>query len=253
MSPSERIVAWLDEAHGFGSLENYVKSLVDQPPSAYPINRLPHEAVASVRATMRGKPADEVAQAVRQQARETLLRFELVIGLNVAAQEQVERQGLVWAALLGQLGILELRQEYELETVPRALQDLVRLRNLFAWQVDELLAGRAARVEIEARYLDGRQALFPAIAAAWVKQLSDIQETTLMVDRLTELDGAPSVMLHDPSQVAIRTATIVREHVAKAKVTTLEKLDDEHQLFAIANRWLRELLAETAAAHSPGQ
>lgn len=253
MSPTERIVVWLDEAHGLGSLEAYFKSLLDQPPTAYPINRLPHEAATAARAAMRGQPSDKVARAVRQGVRESLLRYVLVIGLNVAAHEQVERQGLVWAAVLGQLGVLQLRHDYEPESVPRYLEQLVRLRDLLARQVDDLLAGEAARVEIEARYLDGREVLFPAIATAWAKRLRESQETTIMADRLAELDGAQPGVLHDPALVETRTAALVREHVVRAKVTTLEKLDEERQAFAIANRWVRETVGQAVVVPEPAR
>ncbi len=95
LTPTERVLAWLDEAHAFGDLEGYVRSLLDQPAEALPINRLADEAAAAARAPLRGKPPEFVAKAVRKATRETIFRFELVLRGNVKAHETIDRETLV--------------------------------------------------------------------------------------------------------------------------------------------------------------
>ena len=50
LTPTQRVLAWLDEAHAFGGLGACVDSLLDQPPEAFPFNRLARDTVAATRA-----------------------------------------------------------------------------------------------------------------------------------------------------------------------------------------------------------
>src|SRR5512135_2673818 len=79
LTPTQLVVRWLDEAHGFGSLEAYVGSLLDEPPERQPLDRLLGEAVAGVRAAIPSSRRDARAPAIRTALRETAFRFELVL------------------------------------------------------------------------------------------------------------------------------------------------------------------------------
>ncbi|MCZ7537526.1 MAG: hypothetical protein M5T61_17555 [Acidimicrobiia bacterium] len=106
LTPTQRVIGWLEEAHAYGDMETYTRALIGQPPDAFPINRLCREAAQAARAAARGKSAEEINRAIRKELRETAFRYQLVMALNVAAHEQVDRVGLVHAALGGHVGVL---------------------------------------------------------------------------------------------------------------------------------------------------
>jgi hypothetical protein len=91
LTPTQRVLAWLDEAHTHGSLSTYIDSLLEGPPEAFPVNRLAREAAEAARAVQRGKSSELVDTAVRKALRATLIRFELVLRINVVSHEMIER------------------------------------------------------------------------------------------------------------------------------------------------------------------
>lgn len=106
LSPTELVLRWLSEAHGFGDLESYVRSLLAEPPPEGPLDRLAREAAQGVRSGFRGKRPEVVDAAVRSTLRETVFRFELVMRINVTVQELLEREGLIEAVLSAHLTLL---------------------------------------------------------------------------------------------------------------------------------------------------
>ena len=124
-----------------------------------------------------------------------------------------------------------------LATVPVTYLDLsieqARLLNL------ALLASQEARSSVETRYLDGHQALFPDVAAAFEKQLRSSQEIAVTAVRLGELDGLPPAALAEPDGLSGRTAELVTDLAEPAKADALEKLGEGRRAFDIAVSWLR--------------
>jgi hypothetical protein len=55
-STSEIVLAWLAEAQAYPTLSEYLASLIDQPPEAWPLARLASEVEAAVRARAKGTP-----------------------------------------------------------------------------------------------------------------------------------------------------------------------------------------------------
>jgi len=102
----QRVLAWLDEAHAFGGLGAYIDWLLDQPPEAFPVNRLAREANHAARAALRGKPTQTVEAGVRKALRATIFRFELVMRINVVTHEMIDRETLIYAAFAGHLALL---------------------------------------------------------------------------------------------------------------------------------------------------
>lgn len=73
LSPTELILRWLQEAHDFGDIESYTRSLLGEPSPEGPLDRLAREAAQGARAGLRGKqePGDapgrsDVSGAVRR-------------------------------------------------------------------------------------------------------------------------------------------------------------------------------------------
>jgi hypothetical protein len=164
LTPTQRVVAWLDEAHAFGDLETYARSLLDQRPQALPINRLLDEAIAAVRASLRGKPAEVIDAAVRKAARERLFRYDLVIRANIGGHETLDRESLVYAVLGATIALLTTQERDVRRADAAYVERLATCRDAAFARVDEMLAWAEARSIAEGRYLNGHTALFPTVA-----------------------------------------------------------------------------------------
>ena len=106
LTPTQLVVRWLDEAHAYGSLDAYVRSLLDGPDEEFPLDRLLREAKATVkRPTSTNRRADPDAP-LRKVLLETAFRFELVLRINVTTHELLDREELRSAALTANLALL---------------------------------------------------------------------------------------------------------------------------------------------------
>jgi len=111
-----------------------------------------------------------------------------------------------------------------------------------------LHALETARCRVEARYLGGASALFPADKRAWAEQrrLSEAMAVTAM--RPAELEGHDLPPADDPASVEDRVAKPVADHVEPARVTAYNELGDGHRAGAVATRWLRLKFAKPSGA-----
>jgi len=245
LSPTQLVLRWLAEAHAYGDIEPYVASFLEQDPPVAPLDRLAREAVHGARATLRGKRPDLVDAAVRNALRETVFRFELVMRINVAAHELLEREALIDAALSANLALAFKDDERPAD--PKRLEHLGRLRDLIVIRVSELGATAQARTIAAERYLQGQSALFPNLAGAWEEQL---KSTTLIADmavRMAQIDGVPDAAPPDPEALSRRIAGLVADLVQPAKADALDKLGEGKSAFDIANAWVRSKLAAAPA------
>jgi hypothetical protein len=160
LGPPEAMRLWLDEAHAFGSLAAYVAWLVDQPLTAAPLVRVPEAAIQA----MKGQPRDATREAVRDAIRDGVFKVVLVLELSRANEEAIGDAALRYVALCWELRAIQF------ETRLAGSGATGRLR---AWRASvsellvDLLAAEEARGRLEARYLEGRAALFPNMAADW--------------------------------------------------------------------------------------
>jgi hypothetical protein len=175
--------------------------------------------------------------------RETVFRFELVMRINVAAHELLDREVLFETIFASQLALLVCDERAQRLRDEPYLHRLGQCRDLTVLRVNELLATREARSTVETRYLDRHPALFPDIAAAFDRQLRASQELAVMAIHLGELDGVPPAEPDDPEAVGLRASQLVADLVEPAKSTALEKLGEGRPAFEIANAWLRNKFA----------
>jgi hypothetical protein len=242
LTPTQRILVWLDEAHAFGSLENYVASLIDQPAEQYPLNRLLNAAKQSAGGGRWGKSTPETDAAVRAALRAVTFRFELVTRINVVAHEALDREVFAYAAFTSQVALLVSDDRTQRRADAQHLERLASVRDtMFVW-VDGLLARQEARAVVERRYLDGHPALFPAVAAAWEERVLANQEAAVMADALAELDGARPFVIPDEAAIAASVERHVGNLVTHARVMALDKLDEGRRAIAIASEWVRPKL-----------
>jgi hypothetical protein len=192
---------------------------------------------------MRGKRPELAKAAVRSALRETVFRFELVMRINVAAHELLDREILFETIFASQLALLVCGKRLADDS---HLLRLRQCRDLTLLRVNELLATREARSSVEARYLDGHAALFPDVASVFDEQLRRSQELADMAVHLAEIDGVDPAEPDDPEAVGLRVSQLVADLVEPARSTALEKLGEGRPAFDIANAWLRQKLAVAA-------
>jgi hypothetical protein len=167
----------------------------------------------------------------------------LAVRINVSAQEMLEREALIDAALSAQIALLTWGENRD----PKNGQRLARLRDLVILRVGELHATQEVRSVVEGRYLDGHAALFPDVAHAWDEQVGSTKVIAEVAARLAELEGASPPVPPGPVP-SHRTAELVTDLVEPAKADALEKLDEGRRAFGIATGWLRSRLAPKAIA-----
>ena len=77
LTPKQAIMMWLQEAHAFKSIEEYVRHLNKQPDSAAPLHKLTTLVSERVNRTRKGPPREEVDRAVLQAYKDVLFLFFL--------------------------------------------------------------------------------------------------------------------------------------------------------------------------------
>jgi hypothetical protein len=244
--PTELVVRWLDEVYAYGDLVTHARSLLEAESQETPLDRLAREADAGARASAKGRRAEEIATAARTAVRETVFRFELVLRITNVSHERMDREALVDAVLAAQLALLTSMDEKE-RTEPSYIRRAEMLRDLAVDRVDELRLAQQAREQVEARYLGGHPALFPAAVVAWEEQLRSTHTIAAVAVRLAELDGIPPPEPDDADTAATRVAELVADLIEPARVTALEKLGEGARAAGIATQWLRGRLAPNGA------
>jgi hypothetical protein len=252
LSPTQLVLRWMAEAHAFGDVPAYVASLLAQEPPVAPLDRLAREAVRGAQAAMRGKRPELVNAAVRSALRETVLRFELVMSINVTTHELIDREELIAALFASQLAMLLSEGSGKRLADDSHLSRLELCRRVTLLRVNELVASRDARSSVEARYLDGHAALFPDIAAAFEAQLRSSQEIAASAVRAAELDGVEPAPPEDPDAVTVRAGQLVADLVEPAKSEALDKLGEGRKALDIAAGWVRAKMAASGAAQDVG-
>jgi hypothetical protein len=247
LSPTQLILRWLADAHSYRSVEGYVASLFEDDPPANPLDRLAREAARGAQAAMRGKRPEVVAEAVRSALRETVFRFELVMKISMTANELLDREGLIDAALSAQLALM-MREK---PGSHRYAERRAGLRELLAFRVSELRAAQEARSIVEMRFFDGHVALFPVVAAAWDEQFASIEAIAELAVRLAGIAGVPAALPPDPGALSKRTLELVADLVEPARAEALEKLGESERALGIANAWLQTKMS-AATLPAPG-
>ena len=238
LSPTELVCRWLDEAHTFDDLASYTGWLLDEPEDAHPADRLLREASEGVRSRLGRRTPEALEEAVRKALRETLFRFELVLRINVLAHDTIERESLVQTIFALQFSTLvESKRSEAVDT------RLVELRRLVDGRVHHLDALAAARDEVEARYLAGHPALFPAERRRWTDVRTATATLADLAARIGELDGWGPTRDGGPGTPDADVSGFVADLVEPAKVAALEKLGEGRHAFGIATRWLRPKLS----------
>ena len=239
LTPTELVVAWLEEAHGYGTLVAAVRSLLAEPTPMPPLDRLARAASDGARSRAKGKSADERNEAIDTAVSETVFRFRLVLRIITVTCQVLDRQLLLEALCGTRLGLLLTTDRFIAKRDPGYLADLIQVRDLIVGRVDELLAAEEARATVERRYLGGHQALFPDRQAEWAEQLLQTQRLGAMAIGLTDKVGVAPPTPPEPEVTASRVERLVAHLVEPARADALEDLGQGRRAFGIAASWVR--------------
>ena len=241
LSPTALVVRWLAEAHAYDDLGSYSAALLDADPSTFPMDRLAREAKASATERTHGRPRAEADRAVRAAIIAAVFRVQLVLRINVLAADFVDREVLVQAALSAYLGLTVEGSASQVRD--RVLIPVVRCRDLLLGRVTEFHAMETAHSRVEARFLGGAPALFPASQRRWEEQRTQSEAMAVIAMRLAELDGFDPPVPEDAAAVEARVEQLVADYLEPARSTAYNELGDGRRAVAVATRWLRQKLA----------
>jgi hypothetical protein len=237
LTPTHLVVRWIDEIHAYDDMSAYLRSLTERPVGDYQLDRLSRDAREGARNRTRGMLRAEADKAVRRAVVETLFRGLLVLEINVRTQDFLDREGLIYLVLISHVSLaLEVAEERLGEP---ALVRLVTGRDLLLARVIELHAFEKAREQVQARYLDGADALAPSARRAWDRQRRASEEAAVMAMRIAELDGADPPPPDDEAAFAARVASLAADFVQPAKSKAYDQLGDGRRAQAVAAAWLR--------------
>jgi hypothetical protein len=239
LSPTEAVLRWLAEARAFGGFGAYAVATLEVPEGAAPLEQISARVEAAARREHRGASRATLGAAIAGDLEDALFRYELILRLNAATLELVERLRPRLRALVAALanrkadapvGVAETAQS---GTTPTAVDG-----RSAAWgeQVNELIATVAiedeARSALEHGYLDGAAALFADVAQGWRTLGAEVHEIASGARRGTR--SGPSNSL--PRKAQARAGAIA----ADARLAALLALG-EH---ARATELLRALAAD---------
>jgi hypothetical protein len=112
LTPKQAILLWMEEAHQYDTMEQYVRSLKPGPEAAWPLAILPEKIATATEQAMKGRPRQEVARVARQAIRDVLFLFHLHQQVN---QKLMEEDRHYWTrALLLSTELDALRRERQL-------------------------------------------------------------------------------------------------------------------------------------------
>jgi len=101
LSPTALVLRWLAEAHTYDDVTTYTRSLVEEDPPTFPLDRLAHEAETSARQQTRGLPREEPKRrSARRSSRPSSGSSSYIL-----AQEFLDREVLIQAALSAYLAL----------------------------------------------------------------------------------------------------------------------------------------------------
>ena len=180
LSPQQAVLLWMEEAHRFDGMLEYAKSLLGQPLSAYPIQRLRDQAAIATRAAMRGGPRKAVEKAEALAERDALFLFYLHQQVNHKVLDEQRGNALEILFLAERLNAMVRGQEVRMaraeggvaEEADGAAGGAGARKAAAQWAewagrlLRDLHAVHSAAVALGERYFGGRQILFRESAEA---------------------------------------------------------------------------------------
>jgi hypothetical protein len=243
LSPTELVLRWLNEAHGHDSFVAYSRAIYALGPGALPLDRLVREARDAAEAASRRGSREKRDETIRAAIRQAVFLFHLVLQSIVLAEAALDREALMCTALSAHLGLIMVDDREAGHSVFRSrAEGLTALRCGAVARASELRALETARVRVEARYLGGHPALFPATARSWVEQRERTETLAEIIVRLAEFEGLPRLPGDDPGVFEARVGELTADHVEPARVKALDEIGEGRRAVSVAMAWLEPKL-----------
>jgi hypothetical protein len=239
LDPTSRVVAWLEEAHAYGSIEAYTATIIAGGVEALPLQGLIDATAASARRSAPRDPGQADAY-VRLALRATLFRVLLATRIMETTMIVLREARLVHLAMSGAV-ILAL------EKVTEGWMPLTTMRDFLFERVNGLLIAEEARRVAEERYLGGHQANYPDVLAGWAEHDFEAKKMAVAAMRICELEGLEPLdedrfITLDPERITRNVADLVEP----ARIRTLEMMGDDRAAAERLVRWLERSLASRA-------
>jgi hypothetical protein len=239
LGPKELVLRWLAEAHAHDDFTPYARATYAIGPDAWPLDRLVHETIDWLEATQRGHPRKDHHERRRAALRQVLFLFYLIIRMIERTQDLLDRELLLEGFISAHLGLATIdTEDGKRSAMPTHARRLESIRTLAVARLTEWRALETARSRVEAKYLDGHPALFPATIRTWTDQLQGLKTLAVIAERLAELDGLEPSPPHDADASAARVDQLVDDLVEPARVKALDQMGEGRRAISIAMRWL---------------
>jgi len=194
LTPKQAIILWMQEAHQFPSMGDYVKSLLDKPESAFPLWRLPEQVERAARDAMKGQPKPTIEMAVRRAVRDVVFLFHLHQHLNRKAMEEQRAWNLLLVVLAERLRGM-IREEYFRATLQEVA---IRVDTETPCRRRRGLLGNLHALSKEHERKTGRLKEWQALAELFLAELYAFQQLVTLVSR-RHFDGCQA-LFPDPAQ-----------------------------------------------------
>ena len=250
LAARDSVLLWLEEVRRYPSLVDYGQAKLDRPDGGLPLDRILERVATAVGQRTKGTDPALSQRAIRQESRDAVLLYVLVVKLNQAVWDLARDWGapiaLTLTAQLRSLAADPLSFHAAARAADAAAAAVVD-RGWQAWwanataMLNEVDAAAAARTEVEARYFDGRSALF-------VDAADELASTQALADRVSQLvDAIPTPLRarlpeqaehrnHGLDQrVAARVAAVTEE----ARISAFKLLGEPLRAAGLVERRLR--------------
>jgi hypothetical protein len=243
LGPKELVLRWLAEAHAHDDFTAYTRAIYAIGPEGLPLDRLINETIDWIEATQRGVPRDDRDDRRQKALRQVLFLFYLVMRTIERTQDLLDRELLLEGLISAPLGLAAIDiEDGKRSAVPTHARRLESIRTMALARLAEWRALGIARSRVEAKYLDGHSALFPATSRDWAEQLERIKTLAGFAERLAEIDGLDPSPPEDPDAFAVRVEQLVDDLVELARVKAFDEMGEGRRAASIAIRWLRPML-----------
>jgi hypothetical protein len=234
LGPLEIMRRWLAEAHGYDDFHAYFAAMHPLGIEGLPLDRLVLQAKEAAEAN-RSIPFSERGKAAQTAMRSVIFLFQLALRALTMAEDAIDREGLRYAALTAQLGLVVTDGSF----FPSRAEGLATLREAAIRWANELRATETARTRVEVEYFGGTPVLYPATARRWVEQRQLSDGLVDLIARIAAFeDDLPPPPPDDPVLFEARVVQLIANHVEPARVKALDEMGEGRRAASIALRWL---------------
>jgi len=243
LAACDSVLLWLEEVRRFPSVVDYARATLDRADGGMPLERILERVVRAVGERTKGTDAARAQRAIRQESRDAVFLYALVVELNQAAWNLTRDWAPIALALTAQLRCLAADPLSSDASAAEAVD-----RGWQAWwanaaaMVNEVDAAAAAQTEVEARYFTGRSVLFAEAA-------DELASTQALADRVSQLMVALPTPLRArvPERSEARTDGLTQRVAARvaavtedARISAFQLLGEPLRAASLVKRHLRE-------------